>query len=79
MKLDDSGAIVEAGRADPATCDHYWVPNSGRGGEPDYRAYFPGTLTMHVTCAKCNSRTWFTKEQWHAIPVAAPPHRNAAT
>lgn len=60
--------------------NHTWVANTGRGGEPDYRAYFPGgKLTMHVMCERCGTRTWFTEEQWKALPEAPPQCDPSAT
>lgn len=52
---------------DPNTCAHVWISNSGQGGEPDFRMN-NGAERMHVKCEKCNTRTWFTKPQWNAIP-----------
>ena len=54
-----------------ADCDHYWIPsNVLPNGEPDFRK---GPVSKdpvaHVTCKKCNVRTWFTYRQWHDIPV----------
>lgn len=56
-------------------CDHYWMPNSGRGGEPEYRPnrQMSHELLMHVRCSQCGARTWFTEKQWHDIPVRAAP------
>jgi hypothetical protein len=56
-------------------CDHYWIANSGRGGEPDFRPnrQMSPEPTMHVTCGRCKSRTWFTEKQWKAIPAVLPP------
>ncbi len=58
-----------------APCAHYWIPNGGAGGEPEFRAnrqMSPDPL-MHVKCSLCGDRTWFTQEQWQAIPATMPP------
>ena len=51
------------------TCNHHWIANSGRGGEPEFR--LNRTMSelplMHVLCSKCNDRTWLTREQWDAL------------
>ena len=48
-------------------CVHTWIPNSGRGGHPVFRpgrvSYYP---IMHITCGKCNARTWVTEPEWKA-------------
>ena len=57
-------------------CDHYWIPNSGNGGEPEYKLNSTLRLdepVMHVKCSQCGCRTWFTKKQWHSIPVTSQP------
>ena len=56
-------------------CAHYWIPNSGQGGEPDFRRnrMMSTTPTMHVMCGRCGCRTWFTEEQWKAIPAVEAP------
>lgn len=56
-------------------CAHYWIPNSGQGGEPVFTpnrqmSQYP---TMHVVCSQCGARTWFTEKQWWAIPAKAAP------
>lgn len=53
-------------------CEHYWVPNSGRGGEPKFlmnRTMHPTEPLMHVQCSRCGVRTWLTEAQWWAIPA----------
>lgn len=48
---------------------HFWVSNSGRGGDPNFRLnrqMSPRPL-MHVCCALTNTRTWVTQEQWVAL------------
>lgn len=52
-------------------CAHVWVSNSGRGGEPRFRSHGPTmpAHTMHVRCAKCGCRTWFTPSQWEGLEV----------
>lgn len=56
-------------------CDHYWIPNSGRGGEPEFRPnrQMSTEPLMHVMCETCKCRTWFTEKQWWAIPATNPP------
>jgi len=48
-------------------CVHTWISNSGRGGHPVFRpgrvSYYP---IMHITCGKCNARTWVTEPEWKA-------------
>lgn len=56
-------------------CAHYWIPNSGQGGEPVFK---PNRMmspepTMHAMCSLCKTRTWFTEKQWNAIPATLPP------
>lgn len=63
-----------------ADCAHYWIPNGGRGGEPEFRpnrqmSAFP---LMHVKCSLCGDRTWFTEAQWQAIPATAGPTDSSA-
>lgn len=47
-------------------CDHIWLTNSGRGGEPEFRSnsQMGPEPTMHVICTECRARTWFTEKQW---------------
>lgn len=52
-------------------CDHYWIPQ-GTADQPDFRM-MNGAERVHATCSKCNTRTWFTREQWRAIPAVLPP------
>lgn len=49
-------------------CDHKWVANSGRGGDPSFRLnrQMSNVPVMHVTCAICGARTWLTEAQWLA-------------
>lgn len=56
-------------------CDHYWIPNSGQGGEPEFRPnrQMSREPLMHVMCSRCKCRTWFTEKQWNAIPATLPP------
>lgn len=47
-------------------CDHLWIANSGKGGEPDFkinRQMSPYPL-MNVKCEKCNGRTWLSQRAW---------------
>jgi hypothetical protein len=61
------------------SCDHYWIPNSGRGGEPEFKfnRQMSAEPTMHVMCSTCGDRTWLTEKQWAEIPVREPPVRRA--
>lgn len=55
-------------------CEHVWLANSGRGGEPDFRLnrmmWFGEK--MHVLCEVCGCRTWLSPEEWlaHCVPGA---------
>lgn len=55
------------------SCAHAWVPNTGRGGEPQFRAnrMMGPRPTMHVQCSRCGARTWFTETQWQLLHVSA--------
>lgn len=55
-------------------CNHYWISNSGRGGEPEFRPnrHMWAEPMMHVRCSECGCRTWFSEKQWYAIPEGAP-------
>lgn len=56
-------------------CDHYWVGRTRPDGQWDFRMnrqMCPEPL-MHVTCSKCNARTWFTEKQWAEIPIRSEP------
>jgi hypothetical protein len=56
-------------------CAHYWIPNSGQGGVPDFRVnrqMSPAPI-MHVRCSECGARTWFTEKQWREISATLPP------
>jgi hypothetical protein len=68
--LDAIDAMIPA-----AECNHYWIPNSGKGGEPDFRLnrQMGSEPIMHVMCSLCGARTWFTAKQWQAIPATVPP------
>lgn len=48
-------------------CEHKWVANSGKGGEPVFRRnnQMGRNPIMHVRCSACGDRTWFTYEQWN--------------
>ena len=54
-------------------CEHQWVSNSGVGGEPDFRMsrQMSAVALMHVKCFVCGDRTWFTKQQWEALPYTS--------
>ena len=54
-------------------CKHYWIPNGGRGGEPEFREnrQLSASPLMYARCDICGARTWFTKEQWNAIPTTS--------
>ena len=56
-------------------CDHYWIPNSGRGGEPKFRSMQHTTkLLTCAKCLRCGNRNWFTEDAWNAAPkgIAKP-------
>lgn len=57
------------------TCNHYWIPNSGQGGEPEFRPnrQMSREPLMHVMCGRCGCRTWFTEKRWKAIPATEAP------
>jgi hypothetical protein len=59
-------------------CNHLWVSNSGRGGEPDFRPnrQMSTRPLMHVRCSRCGVRTWFTPEQWRALDPAPQDDRH---
>lgn len=61
-------------------CAHYWIPNSGRGGEPQFKVnrQLSNKPTMHVKCSLCGARTWFTEAQYLAIPASEEPGASAA-
>lgn len=50
-------------------CDHLWIANSGKGGQPDFKVIAGMSLfpLMHVQCEKCNDRTFLTKKNWFSI------------
>jgi len=49
-------------------CQHDWVSNSGKSGEPRFKpGLFKDEPVMHVLCSKCGDRTWFTEDQWEAL------------
>lgn len=56
-------------------CPHYWIPNSGLGGDPEFRLnrQMSTEPLMHVMCEKCKCRTWLTEKQWNAIPATNNP------
>ena len=54
-------------------CNHYWEPsNVDSTGSAEFRM-FMGKPATHATCKVCNTRTWFTKEQWAEIPATSDP------
>lgn len=56
-------------------CNHYWIAPTKEDGSWDFRLnrqMCPVPL-LKATCRKCNSRTWFTEEQWAAIPIRSEP------
>lgn len=57
------------GEINQEDCEHIWVANSGKGGDPDYRPnrLWSAVPIMHVRCEICNARTWKTREQWEAL------------
>jgi|GEM_PF-696229 len=67
-KIDIFKATYEEVEPD---CAHYWIPQ-GTADKPDFRMMH-GIERVHATCSKCNARSFFTREQWRAIPAALPP------
>ena len=47
-------------------CEHEWVSNSGRGGNPVFRLNRQMNLEplMQVRCEQCGTRSWMNEEQW---------------
>lgn len=72
---------IDAMIGEAPECSHYWIPNSGKGGEPEFRlSRQMGTEpVMHVMCSLCDTRTWFTEKQWQAIPATVEPRRLDST
>lgn len=70
--LDDAGPPV------PAPCTHEWVANSGAGGTPVFNMnrQMSTEPVMHVTCARCNARTWMTALQWAAVQPCGQRREN---
>ena len=54
-------------------CKHYWIPNGSRGGEPKFRKnrQLSASPLLYARCNICHARTWFTEEQWNAIPATS--------
>lgn len=55
-------------------CDHYWIANSGYGGEPVFKTNRTMSMyepIMHVKCLPCGCRTWFSKKQWNDLPATS--------
>lgn len=52
-----------------ARCNHIWVANSGKGGEPVYREnrMMWSSERMHVKCSKCPVITLMSKEEWESL------------
>lgn len=50
-------------------CNHVWVSNSGKGGEPEFKVNLQLSTAplMHVMCEKCGARTWMTEGQWNGF------------
>ena len=50
-------------------CDHQWIANSGKGGEPVYKlnSQMGRKPIMHARCSRCGDRTWFTADQWEIL------------
>lgn len=54
-------------------CKHYWIPsNTDDKGNAEFNRYM-GKFVTHATCSECNTRTWFTPEQWADIPAKVTP------
>lgn len=51
-------------------CKCVWVANSGMGGKPEFKRYGSAMYLMHAKCKICNTRSWFTEEQWNALKEA---------
>jgi len=47
-------------------CMHFWVANSGKGGDPVFKEnrQLSEISTMHVKCEKCGARTWISEDDW---------------
>lgn len=58
---------------EPDKCAHIWIANSGQAGAPRFRPNRQMSVEplMHVMCAECDARTWFTEKQWFAMKEAA--------
>ena len=65
-KTTESPYVSGVGSTDGlGVCQHDWVSNSGKGGEPIFKLGMAAQhLVMHVRCSKCGDRTWFTETQW---------------
>jgi len=50
-------------------CEHEWVSNSGRGGEPIFKenGNMSTSAVMHVKCDKCGARTWLSEDDWNLL------------
>lgn len=53
-------------------CEHYWIPQTKADGMEDFRM-MNGVERVYATCSECNTRSWFTREQWRAIPAVEAP------
>lgn len=73
-------------------CNHIWIANSGKGGEPQFKknSQIGSIPTMHVKCSDCGCRTWLSQAAWtvqmvdeinalfkkHTIPMPLCPKCN---
>lgn len=50
--------------------EHVWHPGKTSEGDLDFRMnrQMSRESLLKVTCEICNTRTWFTKEQWESMP-----------
>ena len=57
-------------------CQHYWIPSTTNAdGSAQFRMnrHMANVPLVHATCDLCNDRTWFTENQWNAIPAMVRP------
>lgn len=59
--------ILNQLKGNEMSCDHFWISNSGKGGEPEFNDIITTVPVMHVKCNKCNVRTFFSEYQWNVI------------
>lgn len=52
------------------SCRHAWLPNNGRGGDPEFRVVpdrFEGSEVMPARCRECGVLAWFDRANWEAL------------